>query len=44
MSKLFRQSKRLLNIQADKTLPPHMNAVKLANDMGDYFVHKITVI
>ena len=43
-SKLFRESKRLLNIQADKTLPPHTNAVKLANDMGDYFVHKITAI
>ena len=41
-SKLFRESKRLLNIQADKTLPPYTNAVKLANDMGDYFVHKIT--
>ena len=38
-SKLFRESKRLLNIQTDKT-----NAVKLANDMGDYFVHKITAV
>ena len=43
-SKLFRESKRLLNMQADKTLPPHTNAVKLADDMGDYFVHKITAI
>ena len=43
-SKLFRESKRLFNIQADKTLPPHTNAVKLANDMGDYFFHKITAI
>ena len=43
-SKLFRESQRLLNIQADKTLPPHANAVKLANDMGHYFVHKITAI
>jgi len=43
-SKLFRESKRLLNIQADKTLPSHTNAVKLADDMGDYFVHKITAI
>ena len=33
-----------MNIQADKTLPPHTDAVKLANDMGDYFVHKITAI
>ena len=43
-SELFRESQRLLNIQADKTLPPHANAVKLANDMGHYFVHKITTI
>ena len=33
-----------MNIQADKTLPPHTNAVKLANDIGEYFVHKITAI
>ena len=33
-----------MNIQADKTLPPHTNAVKIDNDMGDYFVHKITTI
>ena len=43
-SYLIRESKRLLNIKADKTLPPHTNAVKVANDMGDYFVHKITAI
>ena len=43
-SKLFRESKRLLNIQADKTLPPHTDTVKLANDIGDYFVRKITAI
>ena len=30
--------------QANKTLPPHTNAVKIANDMGDYFVQKITAI
>lgn len=41
-SKLFRESKRLLNIQADETLLPHTNAVKLTNGMGEYFVHKIT--
>ena len=33
-----------MTIQADKTLPPHTDAVKLANDMGDYFVRKITAI
>ena len=43
-SKLFRESKRLMNIQADKTFPPHTNAVELADDMGDYSVHKITAI
>ena len=43
-SKLFRESKCLLNIQADKALPPHTNAVKLTNDMGNYFVHRITSI
>lgn len=42
--KLFWESKRLLNIQADKTLPSHTDAVKLANDLGDYFVRKITAI
>ena len=40
-SKLFRERKRLFNIEADKTLPPHTDAVKLASDMGDYFVRKI---
>ena len=43
-SKLFPEGKRLLNIQADKTLPPHTDAVNLANDMGGYFVRKITAI
>ena len=43
-SKLFRESKRLLNIQADQTLPPHTNSVKLANDMGEYFVQNILSI
>ena len=43
-STLFREGKRPLNIQADKSLSPHRNAVKLASDMGDYFVYKITAI
>ncbi|KAK2550172.1 hypothetical protein P5673_029207 [Acropora cervicornis] len=43
-SELFREGKNLLNIQADKTLPPHTDAVKLAKDMGDCFVRKITAI
>ena len=33
-SKLFRESNRLLNIQADRILPPHADAVKLDNDMA----------
>ena len=33
-----------LTKQANKTLPPHANAVKIANDMGDYFVQKIPAI
>jgi len=40
-SKLFRESKCLLNIQADKILPPHTDAVKLANDD---FVRKVTAV
>ena len=43
-SKLFRASKSLLNLQADKSLPPYTDALKLANDMGEFFVHKITAI
>ena len=43
-SELFRESKNVLNIQADKTLPLHTDAVKLAKDMGDYFVCKTTAI
>ena len=40
-SKLFRASKSLLNLQADKSLPPHTDASVLANEMGEYFIHKI---
>ena len=43
-SKLFRASKRLLNMQPDKVLPPYTNALTLANEMGEFFVHKITSI
>ena len=43
-SNLFRTSKKLLNIQTDKTLPPHSDAYTLANEMGQFFAHKITVI
>ena len=43
-SKLFRASKRRLNMQQDKTLPPYTDALTLANEMGEFFVHKITSI
>ena len=42
--RLFRASKRLLNLQVDKALPPHMDARVLANEMGEYFVRKINAI
>ena len=42
--KLFKASKSLLNLQADKTLPPYDDASILANEMGEYFVQKITTI
>ena len=42
--RLFRASKRLLNFHVDRTLPPHSDARMLANEMGEYFVHKITAI
>ena len=37
-SKLFRASKNLLNLQADKSLSPHTDASVLANEMGEYFI------
>ena len=40
-SKLFRASKSLLNLQADKSLPPHTDASVLTNEMGENFIHKI---
>ena len=42
--KLFRASKSLLNLQADKSLPPHTDASALANEMGEYFIPKIVAI
>ena len=43
-SKLFRASKSLLNLQADRALPPHNDALSLANEMGEFFIRKITAI
>ncbi|CAH3023099.1 unnamed protein product [Porites evermanni] len=43
-SKLFRASKSLLNLQEDKSLQPHTDASVLANEMGEYFIHKIVAI
>ena len=31
-------------MQQDKTLPPYTDALTLANEMGEFFVHKITSI
>ena len=42
--RLFRASKRLLNLHEDRALAPHTDASMLANEMGEYFVHKITAI
>ena len=43
-SKLFRASKSLLNLQADKFLQPHSDASVLANEMGEFFIRKIVAI
>ena len=43
-AKLFRASKSLLNLQADKSLPPHTVASVLANEMGEFFIHKIVPV
>ena len=40
--RLFQASKSLLNFHVDRALPPHSDAHMLANEMGEYFVHKIT--
>ena len=42
--RLFRASECLLNFHVDRALPPHLGARMLANEMVEYFVHKITAI
>ena len=42
--RLLRASKRLLTFHVDRALPPHTDARMLANEMGEYFVHKLTAI
>lgn len=39
-----KNSKSLLNLLVDKSLPPHTNASGLANEMGEYFIHKIVAV
>ena len=39
-AKLFRASKSLLNLQAEKSLPLHSITSVLANERGEYFIHK----
>lgn len=36
--RLFRASKRLLNVSRDDGLPPNLHAPTLVNDLGQYFV------
>lgn len=40
--RLFTASKSLLNMQSDRSLPPHSDVSLLANDMGQFFIAKIT--
>ena len=37
-------SKSLLNMQPDRSLPPHIDVSLLANDMGEFFITKIANI
>ena len=43
-SKLFRASESVLNLQANKSLSPHTDASVLANEIGEYFIHKVVAI
>ena len=42
--KLFRASKRLLNVSRDDSLPPNLHAPTFISDLGQYFVTKIETI
>ena len=42
--RLFMASKSLLNMQSDRSLPPHTDVSLLANDMGEFFITKIANI
>ena len=42
--RLFMASKSLLNMQSDRSLPPHTDVSLLANDMGKFFITKIANI
>ena len=42
--RLFMASKSLLNMQLDRSLPPHIDVSLLANDMGEFFITKIANI
>lgn len=41
---LFKASKSLLNLTQSSSLPPYASDEKLANDMGAFFIKKITDI
>ena len=42
--RLFMASKSLLNMQLDRSLPPHIDVSLLAHDMGEFFITKIATI
>ena len=42
--RLFMASKSLLNMQPDRSLPPHIDVSLLANEMGEFFITKIANI
>ena len=42
--RLFRASKRLLNVSRDDGVPPNLHAPTFVNDLGQYFVTKIETI
>ena len=42
--RLFAASKSLMNMKKDRSLPPHSDVSLLANDMGQFFIAKITNI
>lgn len=42
--KLFKASKYLLNLKNDIQFPPHSDAFKLANDFGNFFDRRLSIL